>query len=354
MAVPSLDWNHIFRLAREQGAGTQTNFTKTTHRSSYPAIDPTRPELSQKGRTVLITGGGTGIGFGIASSFIQAGAGTVIIAGRREQVLIDAKKQLDQEAQRAGKEPRVIAQVLDVTDKAAVAALWLDLKDKGIEVDVLVLNAAKFSPLQTIFELGSDEVWSMFEANVHGPLMLAEAFAKQGGDKPKVRRSSEQGPFDKHTCVDCIADIDLLAQFIVNVASQAIHLFDKSKNIIADHVPAYGLTKNAGALTLQQIANRSDPEKLQIINLHPGVIYNDAWKQGGISETVLPFDDVSLAGSSAVWLASTEARFLHGRFIWSSWDVDELKSGEIRKKIDEDVEFLKIGVNGLSGCDRAW
>lgn len=353
MTSLTADGETLLRVTLEQGAGLRTNFTKTVHRSSYPAIDPTRPELSQEDRTVLITGGGTGIGFAIASSFVKAGAGTIIIAGRREQILTDAKKQLDQEAQKAGKTTRVLAQVLDVTDKDAVTALWSGLKQKDIVVDVLVLNAAKFSPLQPIFEVGSDEVWSMFEANVRGPLILAEAFAKQGGDKPKVNDSQRLTLLHCHGPADRMADLRL-AQFLVNVASQAIHLFDQSKNVIAAHCPAYGLTKNAGALTVQQIANRTDPEKLQIVNFHPGVIYADGWKDNGVSETTLPFDDVSLAGSAAVWLASAEARFLHGRFVWSAWDVDELKSGEIRKKIDEDVEFLKIGVNGLSGCDRAW
>lgn len=176
-------------VAREQGGGLRTNFTKTIHRSSYPAIDPIRPELSQEGRTVLITGGGTGIGLSIAKSFTKAGAKTVIIVGRTESVLAEAKKEIEQEAQRAGKATKIIAQGVDVTDKPAVAALWSGLKDKEIGVDVLVLNAAKFALMKPLFELGSDEVWSMFEANVRGPLMMAEAFSKQGGDKQKVSGS---------------------------------------------------------------------------------------------------------------------------------------------------------------------
>jgi len=56
---------------------------------------------------------------------------------------------------------------------------------------------------------------------------------------------------------------------------------------------------------------------------------------------------VDLTGQYAVWAASPEARFLHGRFVWAEWDVDELRSGELRKKIDADPEFLKIGVKGL-------
>jgi hypothetical protein len=54
-----------------------------------------------------------------------------------------------------------------------------------------------------------------------------------------------------------------------------------------------------------------------------------------------------LPGQFAVWAASAEARFLHGRFVWTEWDVEELKSGEIRKRIDEDPQYLQIGVKGL-------
>jgi len=29
-----------------------------------------------------------------------------------------------------------------------------------------------------------------------------------------------------------------------------------------------------------------------------------------------------------VWLASPEAAFLRGKFVWTNWDVDELKAKE--------------------------
>jgi hypothetical protein len=31
-----------------------------------------------------------------------------------------------------------------------------------------------------------------------------------------------------------------------------------------------------------------------------------------------------LPGDFAVWLASDEAKFLAGKFVWAAWDVDEL------------------------------
>jgi hypothetical protein len=33
-----------------------------------------------------------------------------------------------------------------------------------------------------------------------------------------------------------------------------------------------------------------------------------------------------MAAAFLVWAASSEADFLKGKFIWSNWDVDELKA----------------------------
>ncbi|KAH8666168.1 hypothetical protein BGZ61DRAFT_538358 [Ilyonectria robusta] len=63
-------------------------------------------------------------------------------------------------------------------------------------------------------------------------------------------------------------------------------------------------------------------------------------------------NSAELPGNFAVWAASKEARFLHGRFVWASWDVDELATGELRKRIDENVDFLRIGVVGLRGARK--
>lgn len=54
-----------------------------------------------------------------------------------------------------------------------------------------------------------------------------------------------------------------------------------------------------------------------------------------------------------MWAASNEAAYLHGRTVWAAWDIEELASGEIRKIIEEDPDYLRISVVGLKYANRA-
>src|SRR5215469_91991 len=54
-------------------------------------------EFSLKGETAVVTGGGSGLGFGIAECFVAAGAHVVLI-GRRADVLEKAAKKLGKNA----------------------------------------------------------------------------------------------------------------------------------------------------------------------------------------------------------------------------------------------------------------
>lgn len=63
------------------------------------------------------------------------------------------------------------------------------------------------------------------------------------------------------------------------------------------------------------------------------------------------FDLVSLPGSFNLWLASPEARFLKGKYLYANWDVEELKA---RAKEIESSEQLSIGLVGWPFRDPTW
>jgi NAD(P)-dependent dehydrogenase (short-subunit alcohol dehydrogenase family) len=110
--------------------------TKKWHSNTYPSISPTRPELSAKGKTVLITGGGTGIGAETARSFAQAGASRIALLGRREQPLLETKASIERQHPKV----EVFVASTDVTNKSQVDAAFAKFVGDG-KIDVLVSNA---------------------------------------------------------------------------------------------------------------------------------------------------------------------------------------------------------------------
>ncbi|KAI0595426.1 putative short-chain dehydrogenase [Biscogniauxia sp. FL1348] len=287
-------------------------FTKTFHKTSYATISPDRPELRQDGKTVLITGGNQGIGFAIARSYIKASAAKVIISGRRADAVATAAAELAAEAPSG---TQVEGRVCDVSKPSDIKGLWEGFAKDEIVIDVLVLNAASLSVPKTILEAGTETIWYDYMVNTRAPLDFTERFYKQNTDKLK---------------------------YLVGISTMAIHDFD-----VAGTRAGYGLTKNAGSLVLQLIAKDTSPDKMQVVSFHPGGVYTNSARASGHDENSAAWDDVMLPGNFAVWAATQEARFLHGRFVWANWDVDELKAGSIREKIDNDPDFLRIGVNGL-------
>ncbi|ETN45696.1 uncharacterized protein HMPREF1541_09529 [Cyphellophora europaea CBS 101466] len=289
--------------------------TPFTHDKPYAAILPTRPELSQAGRTILITGGGTGVGLNIGHAFVKASPDTIIILGRRADVLQSAVSALEKEAKSVGVSTRIIARPCDLTNVTEVKAFWKSLANEGITVDVLVHSAAKFTEPKPMLELGADEVWSQIEANTKAPLYFTEQFCAQSMDRRK---------------------------FIVNLTSAVIHSHRHPAVAIR---PAYILSKTTATLFFQLLAQAVSPEHTQIVTMEPGLVYNEYWESLGLPTEY--FSNPELSADFAVWAASEEAAFLHGRMAWASWDVDELRAGELRKRIDADPYFLQVSVSGI-------
>lgn len=167
--------------------GYETNVTTPYHRTTYPTISPLNPSLTQTGRTILIPGGGTNIGFNIARSFIQAHASTIIIAARRLEVLEEAAVKLRAEVEAVKGETRIVVRKLDVTDLKAVDKFWEEMEEEGRTVDVFVNNAVKFSEPKGLLELGFGELMEQFDVSVKSAIYMSEKFIKQTGEEQRVR-----------------------------------------------------------------------------------------------------------------------------------------------------------------------
>jgi citronellol/citronellal dehydrogenase len=123
-----------------------------------------------EGLSVLITGGGTGLGRESAFELARCGA-LVTITGRRGQVLAEAAAQLEG----AGGEIGWIAG--DVREPVEARRLVAEVLERRGRLDVLVNNAGGqfFSPAELIVAKGWRAVWRL---NVEGMLNMAEAAHK--------------------------------------------------------------------------------------------------------------------------------------------------------------------------------
>ena len=131
------------------------------------------------GKIAVITGGGTGIGKGIARAFAREGA-HLVIASRNAQNLETAARELKSQG------GTVLAVPTDVTDEAQVIALFEQTIHAWGRVDILVNNAGSFDggPLEDL----SLETWQKVVAvNLTAPFLCSREAMKimkrQGGGR---------------------------------------------------------------------------------------------------------------------------------------------------------------------------
>ena len=168
---------------------------------TYASISPSRPELSAKGKRIVVTGGGAGIGAEIVRSFAVAGATQIAILGRRENMLEATKANVEKEFGGVN----ISTHTADVSKEA-------DLVKAAKEIgtwDVLVMNAGYMPTPNKVVETDMEDWWKGFEAsshlcghfractdlvpiqiNVKGPALTVRAFIPTKGPEPVVLGTS--------------------------------------------------------------------------------------------------------------------------------------------------------------------
>src|SRR4051794_24614432 len=138
------------------------------------------------GRVVLVTGGGTGLGRASSEELVACGA-TVVIAGRRQEVLATASEEIG------------CAYVQgDIREDADAARIVAEIVERFGRLDVLVNNAGGqyFAPAEAIEPKGWRAVMNL---NVGGTLRMSEAAvdramrARGGGSIVNVTLSPHHG-----------------------------------------------------------------------------------------------------------------------------------------------------------------
>lgn len=161
-------------------------------------------------RTVLVTGGGSGIGAALAGAFHARGS-QVIIAGRTASRLEAV----------AAAHPGMATFTVDVADPVAVSALAAAVAERWPDLDTLVNNAG----IQTLFDLAADTppepdaIAREIDVNLKGLINVAAAFLPLLRAQPSARLVNVGSG---------LAYVPLVAAPVYSATKAAVHSFTLS------------------------------------------------------------------------------------------------------------------------------
>ncbi|MCF2500299.1 SDR family NAD(P)-dependent oxidoreductase [Dyadobacter chenhuakuii] len=235
--------------------------------------------FSLAGKLALITGGGSGIGFYIAQSMVQAGA-KVVITGRREGVLQEAVATLG---------PNVHYFTNDVTQLSTIPTLIESIEAKHGPIDILVNNAG-INMKKHAIEVTDEDFDRVIQTNLHAVF----AITREVGKRMIVRK---QGSIIMITSMAALYGID--------------------------RVVAYTASKSAVGGMVKALATEFSPYNVRINAVAPGFIETPMMltaMNGDPSRRDKAMDRTPMGtwgkpddiGWAAVFLASPAAKFITG------------------------------------------
>jgi gluconate 5-dehydrogenase len=236
-------------------------------------------KFSLTGQLALITGGGSGIGFGIAKCFVAAGA-QVVLVSRNEQRLAAAAEQLGPEAH---------YRVSDIARLDTIRKLIDDVQAREGRISVLVNNAGNHLK-KPAADTSDTEFDTIIQTHLRAPFALSRELARE-------MLQSGGGSI----------------LFIASMASLMGIPF----------VVAYSAAKTAICGLVRALAAEWSPRGIRVNAIAPGwidtamlrtALQGDPAREGRIlaRTPMARFGDIEDIGMAAVYLSSPAARFITG------------------------------------------
>ena len=230
------------------------------------------------GKTALVTGGATGLGRAIALGLSRVGA-KVVIVSRQEEVLINAAKEISDEAGR-----EVSYDVVDIRNVESVE----QLSHRHANIDILVNNAGGQFP-QKARDFTPNGWRSVIDLNLNGTWNMTQAF----GNKMLEGAGGS------------------ICQIIATVGRGIPGI-------------AHSASARAGVLELSRTLAFEWGPKVRVNCVAPGQFRTDAFDStyedgvgDGFVEQPLPdIGDVSDIANGVIFLVSSAARFITGEILY--------------------------------------
>ncbi|PVH99279.1 NAD(P)-binding protein [Periconia macrospinosa] len=279
--------------------------TKQLRRDVYPLLEPTQPELSAKGKTVLITGVSGGIGKVIAESWATAGASGIVITGRKVDVLESVATKLKS---LAPPDTKILAKAADITNEASVVELFAAAKEAVGKIDVLVNNAGS-SEGGLVSETDPTKLFNDLQINTLGSYQVTWHFLAQADG----------------------------AGTVVTIISSAI-------GTVFPGLASYTASKLAIVSMMENI--HAEQPGIRVFNLMPGIVETEM-----TMDTLRPYakDSPGLTGSWTLFLSTPRAEWMRGGIVSVNWDIEEMEAH--KDQIVRDNLLRRAFLNAKLGKD---
>jgi 3-oxoacyl-[acyl-carrier protein] reductase len=248
-----------------------------------------------EGQVALVTGGGRGIGRGIALELADAGMRVAVSARTREQV------------EETAREVDGLAVVADVSKREDVGRMVAEAERALGPIDLLVANAGIALWEEAAWEEDPDEWWHVFEVNVLGVYLCCRTV---------IPGMLERG-----------------AGRIVITGSGAAYLPGSGST-------GYGASKAAVWRFGDTLAGQLRPHGIPVFVISPGLVRTEM--TGSSLPEDAPWTPPELAPRLVRALASGRADALSGRYLHAEHDdIDEL-IGRADEVVEKDLNAIRL------------
>jgi 3-oxoacyl-[acyl-carrier protein] reductase len=235
----------------------------------------------------LVTGGGRGIGAGIARELAEAGMKVAVSARTREQV------------EEVAREIGGLAVVADVSSPGDAEAMVAEVERELGPIDLLVNNAGIPGwEVEPAWEARPEDWWHVFEVNVLGAYLVARAVIPGMIERGRGR--------------------------IVNTGSGSGYLPGQKST-------AYAGSKAALYRLMEGLSLQLEPHGIPVFTISPGLVKTEMTER---FDEDMPWTPPELAPRLVRVLASGRADKLAGRYIHAEHDDIE----DLIRRADEIVE----------------
>lgn len=253
----------------------------------------------------LVTGGGRGIGQGVALRLAQEGWAVAVTARSSDQ--------LQETVQRSA--GRLIAVVADVADPTSVKNMVRRVEEELGSVTLLVNNAGTGDPLGPFWENEPDAWWRCQEVNLRGPMLCCR---------------------------------EVLPGMIAGKNGRIINVVSGAGCQPFPDMSAYVTSKTALIRFSEQLAMELQPHGVSVFPIRPGIV-RTAMVEGArhrlpfVQELLDAGKDVTpdVVAELVLFLASGKADVLSGRLFSVDEDVEEIVrlAQEVRR---DDLYALRV------------